>query len=331
MFTTFIGNPFKRIALIPLLSPEQKSLISTAFVDFYQVSPWPSPRRRSGTGGPGMRDRLMSVMMKWWLWNHRQSSTVPNPFCVCPRGTRRTLLGHVMMTPWHHDCKSQKQSESRRNGKSTQTERTVVERRGEKMNSPLLRTDDRPIRVWGKIHIFSIVYHVLPKNRPPNLRNIEQLHLPSLHGLSSFTINSTWSFSYFSKKKTLWFDRCLCCRDSDLWLIGKTHLFLKRILIHTSWCPWGFPLYCHFNIIFFNIIFFNRKTFEFLVHTSRNCVGWHDCPVTIWNMPRFHSGEVSPIMDNTVCFVRSVNEIVRCFVFYLTQTVSGQFLKIFSR
>ena len=48
-----------------------------------------------------MRDRLKSrsVMTKWWLWKHRHSSQVPNPFCVCPRGTRRTLFGHVLMTP----------------------------------------------------------------------------------------------------------------------------------------------------------------------------------------------------------------------------------------
>jgi hypothetical protein len=27
------------------------------------------------------------------------SRTVSHPFCVCPRGTRRTLVGHTLMTP----------------------------------------------------------------------------------------------------------------------------------------------------------------------------------------------------------------------------------------
>jgi hypothetical protein len=50
----------------------------------------------------------------------------------------------------------------------------------------------------------------------------------------------------------------------------KTHLFLKRILIHTRYLPWDLP--CHFKVIFFNVIFFRRRTFEIL------------CPhFTFWN------------------------------------------------
>ncbi len=47
-------------------------------------------------------------------------------------------------------------------------------------------------------------------------------------------------------------------------LIGKTHLFLKVILI-TRWFPWAFPVPCHFNVIFFS-----RRSLKFLVHTSCN-------------------------------------------------------------
>ena len=71
------------------------------FFGLYQVSPWPNPRsrRRGGTGGPVMRDRVKSVIKKWWLWKHRNPTSVSNPFCVCPRGTRRTLVRLVLMTP----------------------------------------------------------------------------------------------------------------------------------------------------------------------------------------------------------------------------------------
>ncbi len=50
-------------------------------------------------------------------------------------------------------------------------------------------------------------------------------------------------------------------------LIGKTHLFLKVILI-TRWLPWAFPVPCH---IISTSSSSDREVLKFLVHTLRNC------------------------------------------------------------
>ena len=77
----------------------------------------------------------------------------------------------------------------------------------------------------------------------------------------------------------LWLLISLWCRGSDLWLICKVHLFLKRILVCRSSCPWSSPL----------IFFCDRRTFEilgphpqiFLLSVGRIWKLWWDVVTTV--------------------------------------------------
>ncbi len=45
-------------------------------------------------------------------------------------------------------------------------------------------------------------------------------------------------------------------------------------------------------------------------------IQWQDSPVTIWNIPRVHTGEVRPTMEGTVCF----GELMRSSVAFFTSS-----------
>jgi hypothetical protein len=54
-----------------------------------------------GKGGSVMRIRVKRVKMKYRWCKSRDPVPVSHPFCVFPRGTRRTHLGHVLMSLEH--------------------------------------------------------------------------------------------------------------------------------------------------------------------------------------------------------------------------------------
>ncbi len=97
---------------------------------------------------------------------------------------------------------------------------------------------------------------------PPDLSVPWQLDIPIVKDvfLTEAVIRDVRNWG-FQKPPLKMINLCLTWWGSDwclVWLIVKTHLFLKVILI-TKWLPWVFPVPCHFNVIFFS-----RRSFEIL-------------------------------------------------------------------